>query len=154
MASSDRPRIVVLGGALDGPYAKRIHRRIRAAGLDGWMEFKGRVDHDTVISFLSTSMACLAPSRFENGARMLVEAMALGCPVVASDIPAFREACGEGATYFRVGDDADLATSLVHLMTDAASRDALARAGEARVSSMSPSSASQVVLEELERSVT
>ena len=48
--------------------------------------------------------ALLATSKREGFGWPLVEAMACGTPVVASDLPVFREVCGEAADYAPVRD--------------------------------------------------
>jgi phosphatidyl-myo-inositol alpha-mannosyltransferase len=66
---------------------------------------------------------------------VLVEAMAAGAPIVASDIDAFRRVLRGGAAgeLFRVGDPADLAAAAGRLLDDPAHRASLATAASAAV---------------------
>ena len=71
------------------------------------------------------------PSTAEGFGLVAVEAMALGVPVVASDLPVFREHLTDGvdALLPPVGDDAALAAALRRVITDPALRVSLAAAG-------------------------
>ncbi len=73
------------------------------------------------------------PSLVESFGHPLVEAMAAGVPVVASDIAVHREICGDAAEYFPVLDDAGLAECLRRLMVDPAARERPAARGRTRV---------------------
>jgi glycosyltransferase involved in cell wall biosynthesis len=56
-----------------------------------------------------TCHAYVTPAYAETFAHPLVEAMASGLPVVASDIPVHQEICGRAAIYFRAFSPAQLA---------------------------------------------
>ena len=50
-----------------------------------------RVERDDLVSLIQGAGALLQPSIYEGFGLPIVEAMACGCPVVATDIPPFRE---------------------------------------------------------------
>jgi glycosyltransferase involved in cell wall biosynthesis len=56
--------------------------------------FLGRVSDDDLASLLRSALCLAFPSLTEGFGLPLVEAMAIGCPVVASDRPSLREVCG------------------------------------------------------------
>lgn len=73
------------------------------------------------------------PSLVESFGHPLVEAMAAGLPIVASDIRIHREICGDAAAYFPVLNADALAARLRSLMADVPGRNALAAWGHERV---------------------
>ena len=73
------------------------------------------------------------PSLCESFGHPLVEAMASGLPIVASDIAVHREICGDAAVYFPALDPSALAGALRRLLQDAAARQPLAERGRVRV---------------------
>jgi glycosyltransferase involved in cell wall biosynthesis len=59
--------------------------------------------------------------------------MTLGCPVIASNLPSVREACGDAAIYFRPTSAAECGEAMMHVMHDSALRDRLRTQGFANV---------------------
>jgi glycosyltransferase involved in cell wall biosynthesis len=83
--------------------------RLVLAGADGWGDVElpprdrvahlGRVD-DQVLRDLYAHAGCVAyPSLWEGFGLVAGEALAAGCPVVCSDLPALREVAGSEAAY-------------------------------------------------------
>lgn len=59
-------------------------------------------------------------SAYEGFSIAVLEAMALRIPLLLSDIPSFREQCGDTAVYFEPGNASDCARKIRVLMADAA----------------------------------
>lgn len=62
--------------------------------------FKTHVDDLELSELYQHALALISPSLMEGFGLPLVEAMRLGCFVVASDIPSSREVCKDAAVYF------------------------------------------------------
>jgi glycosyltransferase involved in cell wall biosynthesis len=84
-----------------------------------------------VDGLLRGATALLLPSRYEGFAFTPLEAMARGCPVVASDIPAVREISGEGALLVPPGDRGAWRDAIRRVAADEALRADLRARGAA-----------------------
>lgn len=101
-------------------------------GTDGvhWM---GRVDDETKARVLSSSALYVAPNTgAESFGITLVEAMAAGAAVVASNLPAFVEVAQDAARYFPAANSRLLAESVVELLTEEGLRQVIGARGEVR----------------------
>ena len=91
------------------------------------VEFLGGVSDADKAAMLASASCYVAPQTGgESFGIVLVEAMAAGTRVVASDLVAFSDVLG-GGTYgalFRNGDGADLARAVVETLTDAPAANA------------------------------
>lgn len=102
------------------------------------VDFVGRVSDAEKAAILGRADIYVAPNTGgESFGIVLVEAMAAGCVVVASDLEAFAlvtdaESTTPAGRLFRTGSDADLAATLTSLIDAPAERAALVRAGERR----------------------
>lgn len=72
------------------------------------------------------------PSLFEGFGLPLLEAMACGCPVAASDIAPFREVAADAAAWFDPEDEAAMAAAIERVLDDTALRSELVAAGTER----------------------
>ena len=79
----------------------------------------GYVDDPTMVALLRKARALLFPSRYEGFGLPLAEAMALGCPVVASDLPTAQEIGVDACWIFPAGNSDALCDQL-HLLTNSA----------------------------------
>ncbi len=71
---------------------------------EGWVQVVARVTDRELAWLYEQAAAVLVPSRHEGYGLPVVEALAFGTPVVASDLPALREVGGDAARYAAVGD--------------------------------------------------
>lgn len=53
-----------------------------------------------VVGLMKRARFCLAISKFEGSPNVVLEAMAAGCPLVVSDIPAYRQLLDDASTLF------------------------------------------------------
>lgn len=96
------PFVAVMCG--DGPSRPRLERMAREAGLAHRVVFTGYVEN--LWDLMRGADAFVSLSRFEGCPNVVLEAMACGCPVVVSDIPAHREMLDERSARFADPDDA------------------------------------------------
>jgi glycosyltransferase involved in cell wall biosynthesis len=151
LAPTDRPRLVVAGRPLDRPYVKKLQSTARALGVEQDVDFVGSLRHDDLLTRMARARGCVIPSRFENASRVPVEAMSLGIPVIVSEIPSFREACGDAALYFDLDDPDGLADHIRSIKCDASLRSERTRAGYERLTTLDATSASEQILSSIER---
>lgn len=94
----------------------------------------GRVDDRRKRELLAGSSVYVAPHLGgESFGIVLAEAMAAGCAVVGSDLPAFRAVLGEAGHLVEPGDAEALATGVAGVLSDPERRERLQRAGSTRV---------------------
>ena len=116
----------------DGPAA-----RYAASEAGGLVRFEGRLPDAELAERLASADVLCAPSLGgESFGMVLVEAMAAGCPVVASDIPGYAEAARGAALLFRAGDTASLADALERTARDGSLRARLSERGRARAETL------------------
>lgn len=102
--------------------------------LLGRVKFVGAVDEaELKRHYLASDIFCL-PSRYESLGLVLLEAMSMGRPVVASRVGGIPEVVDEGVTglLFEADDVADLAGALRRLIADPALRRAMGTAARRR----------------------
>lgn len=124
-------RLLVVGGG----DAEAVLRRL-PAGLREHVRLLGRVDDAEKASALRSADVYVAPNTGgESFGIVLIEAMAAGTTVLASDLPAFRRVLGDGryGAVFGNGDAADLEHQVCRLLDDPEERDRLRAAATAVV---------------------
>ncbi len=86
------PRLLIIGRR--GWENEQVFRLLDRAEFGGLVEECGRLRDQEVAQLVQGATALLCPSFVEGFGLPLAEAMALGTPVIASDIPAAREVGG------------------------------------------------------------
>src|SRR5205823_12386377 len=97
-----------------------------------WVEFLGPLGNEKVQQLYREGDLFVFPSLCESFGHPLVEAMAHGLPVVASDLPVNREICGDAAVYFSPLCSEDLAHQLTRVVVNNDLRRRLATFGRQR----------------------
>jgi glycosyltransferase involved in cell wall biosynthesis len=126
-----RPDVVLVQAGRDGAATASLRAAISAGGLDDAVRLVGH--RDDVPALLAAATVFVFPSRFEGLGGSLIEALAAGVPIVASDLPAVREVVEHGRTGDLVppGDARALANAVLDLLGAPDRRRAYAAAGRA-----------------------
>ncbi|MCL4194584.1 MAG: glycosyltransferase family 4 protein [Thermoguttaceae bacterium] len=107
-------------------YRQELNEQVKRLGLEERVHFVGTVA-DMRDFYGASDIACV-PSRAEPFGRVVVEAFAVGVPVIASAIGGIREIVDDGVTGLLVkyGDVEGLAAAMFRLLYDAGLRQRLA----------------------------
>lgn len=114
--------------------ARRIARSV-SPSLENHLEFLGRISDEDKASLYKSLDVYVAPQiGGESFGIVLVEAMAAGCPVVASDLPAFLAVSQKGTSmlHFGVGDSVACAEQVALVLSDMDLKGSLGRLGQER----------------------
>jgi glycosyltransferase involved in cell wall biosynthesis len=99
------------------------------------IKFVGPVeDPALLVSYYRNAKCLMFASLYESSGLPPIEAMACGCPVLASNIPALRERCGDAALFCDPHDVESMTTGLEQLMDDDTLRASLRTFGYQRAS--------------------
>ena len=109
------------------PFSPREH-----AG-DSGIHYLGDVDETALVSLYRRAACMCYPSLYEGFGLPPLEALAVGTPVVAADIPVLREVLADAALFAPPTDPAALADALAGVLTDDALRARLIALGADRV---------------------
>lgn len=119
----------------DGPEEAMLRAAVAAAGLGEVVTFAGRLDERATLAAIARADLLILSSFMEGLPVVLMEAMALGVPVVATRVAGIPELVRDGETglLFDPADWAGLADAIERLAGDTSLRARLATAGRARI---------------------
>lgn len=116
-------KLVIAGAASDtDDYVATLHRL--AAG-DARIIFTGFTAGRALAELYSNAYCYVLPSKIEGMPMTVLEAMAYGDAIIASDIPEIKDVAGDHAAYFMPEDVVGLQTQLQTYINDTAARDEL-----------------------------
>ena len=146
IAATEGVTLLIAG---DGPIEDALRRRAGELGLDGRVRFLGAQPRRKVFELLRAADAAVLPSSWENFPHMLVEALAVGTPVVATAVGGVTEIVRDGENGLLVppGDADALGDAVRKLLGDATLRDQLSSRAAASVERFNP----DLIYGELER---
>lgn len=101
-------------------------------GVEDRVRFAGHLSENDVGELMRASVALCAVSTGEGFGLPLVEAMYSGLPILASDIPPFREVAGAAARFVNPLSEADIAAGMAAMLRDTAARAEMSAAGLGR----------------------
>jgi len=119
-AMREQPDLVLLVAG-DGPQRTTLESRVAALGLGDRVVLAGRVPHEELPAWYRTADLFVLPSDFDNSPNVVLEAMAAGLPVVATEVGGVREYVEPGRNGELVprGDAGALSHAMVRYAADA-----------------------------------
>lgn len=107
-------KLVLIG---EGSEKQNIVKNTEKLGISKRVEFFGYLNLDELIIKLKKSIGFVYPSKFEGFGIPLAEVASMGIPIIASNIPVFREIMGEEIGYFDP-DDLDSITQAIYKLVN------------------------------------
>jgi glycogen(starch) synthase len=144
---------VALVVAGDGPERRSLEAKAREPGLEGRVSFLGAVPRERVLRLFRAADASVLPSAWENFPHTVVEALAVGCPVIATAVGGVPEVVRDGENGLLVppGDPQALARTIERFFSDAGLRGRLAAAAPGSVAAYSEEAVFARIEDELQR---
>jgi len=128
-------RLTLIG---DGEERAELERLVKEGGLATYVEFVGSRIPADIPAWMAQSDCLVLPSLWEGTPNVVLEAMACGLPVVASDLPGIREVVRDGMTGLltKPQNAEDLAQKLLMLIRDRSLAEAMGKKGREAVTEM------------------
>ena len=122
--SDQKLQLVIAGGVIDNDYAAYIRNMVNDTTFATWL---GEVPHELMGSLYERADLVLNCSHSESMPNSLMEAMAIGRPVLAADIPGNRSLIKKGINgLLYVGED-DFRQQVIQIMENEILREKLGR---------------------------
>jgi glycosyltransferase involved in cell wall biosynthesis len=141
-------KLVLVGSRWNG--AEVIDAKVQELGLTSDVIFPGFVPNDSLPTLYAGADAFVFPSLFEGFGIPVLEAMASGTPVCASNVSSIPEVVGDAGLLFEPGDPRAIADALSRVLQDQPLRARLITAGLVQASRFTWDGAAVAVLEEME----
>ncbi|MBU6998529.1 MAG: glycosyltransferase family 4 protein [Theionarchaea archaeon] len=132
LKESGMPHSLVLTGVKGWRY-KPVLETIQRLHLEKDVLFTGYIPYEDMPGMYSAADLYVYPSLYEGFGLPVVEAMACGCPVVASNVSSLPEVVGDAGVLAAPTVD-ELATSMQEILRDESLRNELSRKGLDRAS--------------------
>lgn len=119
----------------EGPLEKKIKNLVKGLKLDNRVHFLGF--QKKIKRIISNADIIVISSRDEGFGLIMIEAMSLGKPVIASSISGLRETGRDAAIFFELGNEKELKTKIIELTTNKTLYSQYAESGLSRAKNFS-----------------
>ncbi len=136
--SDSKLEIRVAGSMTTDPaYKAELVARAKRLGVESRFHLLGPVPYERIVRYYRGARALVFPSFLETFGHPMLEAMLTGTPIVASEIPAFREIGEDVALFFPPDDPIALARAVDRLVSEPDSTAERVQRGRQRAASYS-----------------
>jgi D-inositol-3-phosphate glycosyltransferase len=147
----DKAKLLVIGGDENSHHEiERLQRLSQELGIEDSVIFLGRVKHEELPHFYNAADVCVIPSYYESFGLVMLESLACGTPVVATDVGGAMSVVRQGETGYVVKDNVPhrLAEKIALLLSRRNNGDGAASLIRASVAGFSWSNIARIVLRE------
>jgi len=123
--------------------------KVRELGLQNNVVFTGYVSDEEAKTLMEGAEAFVMPSFWEGFGIPILEAMALGTPVICSNVGSLPEVAAKAAIFVNPHDISDISQAIVRVVTDKTMRNNLTKSGKERVRMFSWEKCSKIILNTL-----
>jgi glycosyltransferase involved in cell wall biosynthesis len=109
---------LILVGEADGTQAQNLHATIRELGVEGNVRVLGAVPYEDLPNFYQNATANIFASSCENCPNIMLEALASGRPLIASDVEPMPEFGGHHIGYFSPFDPSSIEIAMRKVLED------------------------------------
>jgi len=117
-------------------YWKHLVSMVSELNLDSHVKFLGGLPRNELPQIYNKASVFVCPSRYESFGIVLIEAMAAGVPIIASNIPEFREVTG-GCALLTEPTSNNLKTAIIRILSDEKLKDKMITSGIKRAQNFS-----------------
>ncbi len=128
-----KENLIIIGEPIDKPYYIRMKKTIVSLKLEERVKFLGHVPYRDIFKYYQNASLFVFPSYLETFGHPILEAMAMGVPLVAADINVFREIAGDAAQYFNPYDVYEMAEAINKVLSNPILQAEMVSKGLARV---------------------
>lgn len=139
-------KLLVIGYGADAAYRAALGDRAADLGLTGSISFREAVDRDAMPWIYRGAQMLVYPSEDETFAAPIIEAMASGCPVIATGVPSLVEIADGCAVHYPARDLDALTKCMLDLIREDDRARFIARSGVARAKDFSWRNAAELTL--------
>ena len=144
-----RPSLVLAGGS--GWGSEDLRTEVQRLGIADRVIFTGYVSDEEKAALLRAAAVYACPSLYEGFGLPVLEAQAMGVPVICSNTSSLPEVAGEGALLFDPQSVNEIGQALHQVLVDPSVRDRLIRLGHANVARFSWRDCAERILEKIEK---
>jgi alpha-1,3-rhamnosyl/mannosyltransferase len=152
--SSRQPDLhLVLVGGGHPDYIEEVRKKVRDCGLTERVHLTGPVSHEDVPAFYAAACLFVLPSLLEGFGIPLIEAMAMGCPIAASNATSIPEVVGDAGLLFNPEDVEEMSVKILQILDDSSLRNRLIEKGRSRAADFTWEKAARQTLDVYRKAV-
>ena len=143
-------QLILVGRCFDRDYYNEMTQFIQEKQIEKKILFLGEIPYNELSYIYTSCMLFVYPSTCENCPNILIEAMACGTPIIASNIEPMPEICIDAAIYFDPSNPLEISETILRAITDQALLSALREKSLKRVKNFSWEEATKQTLKVFE----